>query len=82
MEKDTKLSISESYLNQVLNHRSKSLVGKLLKRFEIIEDKNTIKNEAKELIYEEFRMLREVIIAYDKGLEMSIFEFKTKPREE
>jgi hypothetical protein len=73
------ITITERYLKESVDYISSSLVGKLLKRFEILEDKNQIKSEAKELIYEEFRHLRDVLLAFEKGREMSIFQFKQKP---
>lgn len=73
------ITITERYLKESVDYISSSLVGKLLKRFEILEDKNQIKSEAKELIYEEFRHLRDVLLAFEKGREMSIFKFKQSP---
>ena len=71
------LKISEDYLKELLDYVSRSLVGKLLKRFEIIDNKEIIKNESKELVYEQFRELRDLIIAHNKGLsEISQFQFK------
>jgi len=72
------LNLQEDYLKELIDYTSKSLVGKLLKRFEIIEDKEIIKVDAKELIYEEFRQLRDLILAHNKGLNISQFNFKTK----
>lgn len=72
------LKISENYLQELIDYTSKSLVGKLLKRFEIIEDKNVIKKDAKELIYEEFRQLRDLIKAHNEGRDLTQIKFKTK----
>lgn len=71
------LNIEDDYLRELLDFCSKSTVGKLLKRFEILEDKESIKREAKELIYEEYRNLRNLILAYDKGFTITVFNFKT-----
>jgi len=76
------LTIREDYLKELIDYTSKALVGKLLKRFEIIDSKEIIKVDSKELIYEEFRQLRDLIIAHNKGLDISIFDFKRpKPGE-
>jgi len=69
-----------SYLEQVLSFESSKLVGKLLKRFEIIANVDTLKKEAKELIYESFRDLKDIFEAYGKGLEVSFFTFKNKEK--
>jgi hypothetical protein len=70
------------YLDQVLSIFSQKLVGKLLKRHEIINDAETLKKETKELVYENFRDLRDVFEAYGQGLEMTQFIFKQKPSKE
>ncbi len=75
MEEKT-ITISERYLKECMDFIGSSLVGKLLKRFEILEDKNQIKAEAKELIYEEIRHLRDILLAYEQGREMQIFKLK------
>jgi len=69
-----------TYLEQVLSFESSKLVGKLLKRFEIISNLDTLKKEAKELIYESFRDLKDIFEAYGKGLEASFFTFKHKEK--
>ena len=77
------------YLDQVLAFESSKLVGKCMKRFEIIapeDDSNLVlqslikllKKEMKELIYESFRDLLDIMKAYDKGLENSYFKFTSK----
>lgn len=67
-----------TYLEEVLSFESSKLVGKLLKRFEIITDQELLKKEAKELIYESFRDVREIVSAYGKGVEVTYFKFKNK----
>ena len=76
------LSIDEDYLAELIKYTSKSLVGKLLKRFEILHDNNMIKADSKELIYEEFRQLRDLIKAHNTGLNISIFNFKKKQEDQ
>ena len=76
-----KLEISEEYLEELLNFIGRSMVGKIMKRFEIIENKDILKTEIKELIYEEIRNLKNLILAHDKGLNnMTQFNFKTKEK--
>ncbi len=72
------LKVRHEYLLEVIEHESKSLVGKVCKRFEIIENKNTLKAEVKELIYEEFRHLRDLLLAGGRGLEQKVFKFKER----
>lgn len=74
---DKEIKLSEQFLKQTLDASSQALVGKLLKRFEIHEDKNAVKLESKELIYEHFRQLRELLTAFDKGRVAWKFKSKT-----
>lgn len=75
------LRIDSDYLKELLDYTGKSLVGKLLKRFEILENKDAIKAEAKELIYEEIRQLRDLVYAHNRGLNITQFRF-SKPGED
>ena len=77
MESNTKLNIDKNYLDELISYVSRSLVGKALKRFEILENKEMIKSDVKELIYEELRHLRDLIEAHSKGLNSVQFKFKT-----
>ena len=71
------ITLSDEYLKQIIDYTSSSLVGKLLKRFEIMEDKNAIKASAKELIYEEFRNFRKILLAYEEGREFTAIQLKS-----
>ena len=68
--------IEEDYLKELMDYAGKALVGKILKRFEIIESRDIVKSDAKELVYEEFRQLRDLIIAHNRGLNLTQFKFK------
>lgn len=70
------LQINKKHLDDIISFESKKIVGKILKRFEICNDTDFVKKETKELIYEGFRDLKDLLYAYDKGLEISIFKFK------
>lgn len=81
MEEEKYIKITEKYLEDSIKYVGSSLVGKLLKRFEILEDKNSIKAEAKELIYEEMRNFKNMLFAFNLGREVTVFEFKAKPKQ-
>ena len=68
-----KYEISEQFLEEAIEKSSRSLVGKACKRFEILKDKESIKSAVKELIYEQFRNLKEIIKSFNTGV-----KFKTK----
>lgn len=83
MESDkapTEKQLLLSYLDQVLSFEASKLVGKTLKRFEIINNNDLLKKEVKELVYESFRDLRDIFEAYAKGIEVSVFTFKNKEK--
>lgn len=77
-EKETLLS----YLDTVFTKEFAKLVGKLLKRIEILDDKEYLKREIKELIYESSREMRDIFIAYANGLEVSYFNFSQSKKSE
>ena len=72
----TEKTLLLNYLDEILTFSSQKLVGKVCKRIEIIDNLEILKRELKELIYEEYRDLRDIFAAYNKGLEVSIFNFK------
>jgi hypothetical protein len=78
MERET-LEIDSAYLDELIDYVGRSAVGKILKRFEIIPDKDMLKASTKELIYESFRAFRDLLIAHNKGLQIHQFELKVKP---
>ncbi|KKM86369.1 hypothetical protein LCGC14_1279700 [marine sediment metagenome] len=65
--------VTDRFLNETINHCSRQLVGLVMKRFEIFEDKDTIKASIKELIYENFRGFKALIKASSYGV-----KFETK----
>ena len=58
---DARLKISEETLNGLIDQEARKMVGIALKRFELIEDKEILKKELKEIIYESFRNVRDMI---------------------
>jgi hypothetical protein len=63
---DIKIVIDEKLLNQIFQLESVKLVGKCLKRFELTDDKELIKKEIKELLYEGLRDIRDMLSIYGK----------------
>ena len=71
------LRITDEYLQELISHIGSSLVGKVMKRHEILGNNiSAIKSDTRELIYESFRELQQLIYAYNRGKEISIFQFK------
>ena len=73
---DDTITISKRYLKELIDFQSKKLVGKVLKRYEIVADRNSLKSETKELVYETFRDFYDLLESYTKGYEISIYKFK------
>jgi len=59
---DNKIIIDLDLLKTILDQESKKLVGKVMKRFEISENKEEIKKAVKELLYEQMRDLNDFFI--------------------
>jgi hypothetical protein len=76
-----KLTIPTQSLEELIKFVSARTVGKVLKRIEITEDRNVLKSQIKELLYEEYRGLTDLILALNYGLEFSEFKFKEKSKE-
>lgn len=68
--------ISKTNLDDLIKNSSKVLVGEVMRRFEVIDDKEVIKKITKELIYENFRNLKSLIIALNSGM-----DFVTNPKD-
>ena len=58
---DNKLKISEETLNAIIDQEARKAVGIIMKRYEFIEDKEVLKKEIKEILYESFRNVRDII---------------------
>lgn len=58
---DTRLKINEETLNYICEQEAKKIVGKVCKRFELSDNKEEIKSQVKELLYEFMRDLRDMI---------------------
>lgn len=74
------IKITERYLEEAIKFCGSSLVGKIMKRFEILDDKDLIKSESKELIYEEMRNFKNMLFAFNSGREMTVIKFIAKPK--
>jgi len=74
MKKEYK--VSEEFLDDLISKSSKSLVGIVMKRFEVLEDKEAIKASVKELIYENYRNFKELLKSFSFGV-----KFISKPKD-
>lgn len=63
------------YLEKILPFEASKLVGKCMKRFDLFDNKDVLKKEIKEIIYEFFRDFITTIDAYEKGVETTYFQF-------
>jgi hypothetical protein len=70
--------ISQEYFERLLDENSRRLVGKVLKRYEICPNPSILKSEIKELIYENYREMKNVVEAHQQGYEQKVWTFKQK----
>ena len=61
-----KVLIDIDTLKFLLEQEGRKIVGKICKRFEILNDKNDIKKDVKELLYEHNRDIFDIIITLCK----------------
>ena len=72
------IQLTTKFLNNVIDTCCRTTVGKILKRVDLFDDKETLKKEVKELIYEEYRALKALLEAHSNGLLCTrIVEFKS-----
>ena len=70
------VKIKKEDLKEVIDFSSKKAVGKIMKRFEIFDIDTPLKKEVRELIYENFRDMENLIVATGYGLGVTQFNFK------
>jgi hypothetical protein len=58
---ENKINLDLNLYKIILDNEAKKLVGKVCKRFEVLENKDEIKKESKELIYEAFRDIQDML---------------------
>lgn len=63
---DNKITINESLLRQIFDQESKRLVGTCLHRFESHNNPEEQKKAIKDVLYENLRVLRDMIIINGK----------------
>ncbi len=68
--------VNSVFLDGLIERMSRQTVGKILKRHEVIEDKDTLKKEVRELIYEEYRALKSLIEVHANSLSFTHITFK------
>jgi len=61
--------LTKSDLSKILSDASRASVGKLMKRFDLHLDRDTLKSEVKEVIYESYRDLKVQLECYSKGIQ-------------
>ena len=69
------LKIKEEYLKELISYIGRSLCGKVMKRLEISGNTDNAKTQIKELIYEEMRQFRDLLIAHNCGMD-ELMQFK------
>lgn len=70
------LGLSVETLKLIFEKESSKIVGKVMRRFEIFSNLDSIKQDVKELLYESLRDLKDLIILAGMGKEPTYWEFK------
>ena len=68
---DIKIILTESLLNTIFDQESKKIVGKCMKRFELTDDKELIKKEIKELLYEALRDIKDILLLNKEAIKLT-----------
>jgi len=67
--------VSEEYVQELVDEISRRTVGKIMKRYDILEVESLVRNLTKEHVYEGFREIKTLLLAYRQGFEISVFKF-------
>ncbi|MFH0805972.1 MAG: hypothetical protein V1901_03805 [Patescibacteria group bacterium] len=74
---ESKIILKEGLINYVFDQQASSIVGKVCKRFELSDNKDEIKKQVKELLYEFMRDLKKLLIIAEIEIKPAIhIEFK------
>jgi hypothetical protein len=68
------LTIPLNAFEDLLKFHSNKTVGKIMKRIEICDNKEVMKSQIKELLYEQYRDLGDLIFALNYGLSVTTFD--------
>jgi hypothetical protein len=66
---DDIIILTKKDLVNILSDASRAAVGKLMKRFDLHLDREILKSECKETIYESYRDIKVQLECYSKGLQ-------------
>lgn len=66
------ITVNLNLLKNIFNAEAQKLVGKVCKRFELSADKEEIKKQVKEILYESMRDTMDLIITCSKSAEAII----------
>ncbi len=70
------IRLDSKYLNQLLKEQSRKAAGIIMKRFEVINNRDDLKNAVKELIYENYRDLLTLLILSGENSKQVNWNFK------
>lgn len=56
------ITTSDKFIDELVYHIGGSLVGKILKRIEIIDNPKILKAVVKEMVYEELRHMKDILL--------------------
>lgn len=75
--KKQKIEIEANDLKEIIALCGNDTCGKILKRVDIIEDRESLKCCIRELVYEGYRNFKHMLKAYEKGAKVTHFKFKS-----
>lgn len=76
------IRITKDLLERLISLEASKTVGILMKRFEIIEDREILKKDIKELQYEAYRNMRDLIISCGLAKESIHLQNINSPRKD
>jgi len=68
------LKMDIDIVSEIIDSCAKGTVGKILKRIEICADNSSLRAQARELIYEEYRTLKALLMVHAKSINIESTE--------
>lgn len=74
------LKITENQVEEIIEYFGRNLVGKIMRKFEIVQDHVILKGLIKDTIYEELRHERDLLISVGAGGNFTQVRFLSKEK--
>ena len=76
------LKLTESQIEDIIDYFGRNLVGKIMRKFEVVQDIHTLKSLVKDTIWEELRHERDILVSVGAGGNLKTVRFISKGKQD